>query len=235
MEHQQDCFGGWSAMPEQQAQKKVVKGVGKVVKKVVPIAAPAIGTAIGGPAGGKAGQAIGSAVGGGGGGGKAGGGGGPTMGGMMPSYGNPYGGGKGGFAGSGIGGLLGHNLSQADKRKEYERYMNLNTGDWKDRITFQGDEGLRMWDQMLPRRGQEFDQNLGFQGRMFDQWLPQQGRLRQHEREQGSADFWQDMAHDKAMRNRDLKYNRLQDEASWGNWDTGIGKLGGLSGALGLK
>ena len=234
MQQQQDMDFGWQPMPEQQAQKGAVKGIGKVFKGVTRVAAPfmgPIGTMIGGPAGGMLGNALGGAMGGGKGGGAQ----------MTPGF-NPYaqspygGGGKGGtFAGSGLGGLIGHNLKQDDRRKEYERLKGIDTADWKSRLGFQGDEHLRMWDALLPRRGQEFDQNLGFQGRMFDQWLPQQGRLRQHEREQGSADFWQNMAHDKAMRNRDLKYNRLQDDQAWGNWDKGIGKMGGLSSALGLQ
>ena len=237
MEQQTDCFGGWTAMPEQQAQKKVFKGVGKVIKKVAPIAAPIVGTAIGGPMGGRIGGLIG---------GKAGGSGSPIR--VPGPHGTPVfpqpagkgggfpglGGGMGGFANSGIGGILGHNLGQADARREFARYQGMKTDDWKDRMRFHGDESMRQWDAMLPRRAREFDQNLGFQNRMFGQWLPQRNQV-----------FWQDWEHtnqrrdqDRVHRNKDfwqdMEFSRHQDDQSWGNWDKGIGKLGDMSRALGL-
>ena len=235
------------------------------------------------------------------GGGKGGAGGGtppffpmPGMGGGMPmgaskgGYGaNPY----SMMSGYGIlGGLLGRNLAQDDYRREFERMLGIQTADWKDRNTFTTDEKLRYWDEMFPRRDQEFGQNLGHQQQMFDQWLPQQqqifdqgfgnrGRsfwqdkgffdvmqdaMRGHrdkdawqglkfrgegmdqDRVHRGRDFWQEMGHDKALRNRDLKYDRTWfdqrlgqqgrlDDRSWGNWDTGLDKLGGLTQALGLN
>ena len=190
----------------------IAKGIGKVFKgvtKVVRPLAPVIGGIVGGPAG----AAIGSAIGGIG--GQPGAVPGPHAGGgypgypmQYPVYQNP-----GGFAGTGIGGLIGHNLSADDKRKEFERLLGIQRGDWSDRLRTTGDEHLRMWDAMLPRRGQEFDQNLGFQQRMFDQWLPQQGRV-----------FDQRFAQQGQM-----------DDRSWGNWDKGLARMGGLSSALGLK
>ena len=188
----------------------IARGIGKVFKgvtKVVRPLAPVIGTAIGGPIGG----AIGGAL--------AGSGGQPqqpgypgtpgTFPGMYPGmYQQP-----GGFANTGIGGLIGHNLSQADKRAELQRLLGIQTTDWGNRLKMGGDEHLRMWDAMLPRRGQEFDQNLGFQQRMFDQWLPQQDRV-----------FTQRRGHSQQL-----------DEDAWGNWDRGLGKNGSLSQALGLS
>lgn len=200
---QQAMDDGWSPMPEQQARKGVVSTVGKLGKS-------AIGALSGGkggmprlPTGGKGGT--------------------PGM--LYPNT----------FGSTGLIGLIGHNLSQDDRRREAERYLGMSTADWKDRQAFStedwlnrltggNDESLRMWDAMLPRRAQEFDQNLGFQQRMFDQSMPQRDQQ-----------FWQEMGWDKAMRNRNLKYQRLADERSWGNWDTGLEKIGGLTGALGLN
>ena len=201
---------GWHAMPEQQAQKKAFKGIGKVFKgvtKVVRPLAPVIGGVLGGPLGASVGGIL------------AGTGGQQVQG--MPQQGYPmaYPGAypmyqqPGGFANTGIGGLIGHNLSADDRRKEFERLLGIQRGDWSDRLRTTGDEHLRMWDAMLPRRGQEFDQNLGFQQRMFDQWLPQQGRV-----------FDQRFAQQGQM-----------DDRSWQNWDRGLQRMGGLSSALGLK
>ena len=198
----------------------IARGIGGFAKKALPIAAPVVGGMIGGPMGAQVGGKLGQAVGG------------QPMAQPMPQYpgiGGPVGypgmgGGKGGtFAGSGIGGILGHNLSQADARKELQRNLSIHRGDWGDRLRMGGDEHLRMWDAMLPRRGQEFDQNLGFQQRMFDQWLPQQDRAAAQARGHRGADFWQSLGH-----------KRVLDRDAWGNWDEGIGRIGGISRALGL-
>jgi len=156
----------------------VGKAIGGMVKTVAPIAAPIIGSAVGGPMGGMIGGQIGSAIGGQeGGGGKGGapqGGVGMPQGGLMtppyfPSGGMapapaPFGGytpyPSGPFAGGtfgGIGGILGHNLSQADARAELARHLAAMREDYQGR----GDIDFDAY-----RRRSEYDADLG--QRMFD-------------------------------------------------------------------